>query len=183
MMLSIEGGPMGNRWSQRAAFPRQRETEQRWKRWRIESAGETPKRWPRRRPILDNEVVVASLMPPRASKARGMKETPTARQAGAWADIFRCSATARAWPAEEAAPWRVRGWRGEMTVTSIAAGWPRSQLGRRMSAGRLCDPGMREGTSFRGAKAAERAAWKIESHIYRVVPKDSIRWAAEAQPA
>ena len=43
-------------------------------------------------------------------------------------------------------------------VTSRAAGLPLSQVGRKMSAGRLKEFGMREGTSLRGAKAAVCAA-------------------------
>ena len=46
----------------------------------------------------------------------------------------------------------------EMTVTSMAAGWPRFQLGRKTSAGRLMDPGIRDGTSLRGARAADWAS-------------------------
>ena len=40
-----------------------------------------------------------------------------------------------------------------MTVTSRAAGWPLCQLGRKMSAGRLRVLGIKDGTSFLGAKA------------------------------
>ena len=43
-ILSIEGGRVGKRRNQRAAFPRQREMEQRWKRCLVVSAGEIPRR-------------------------------------------------------------------------------------------------------------------------------------------
>ena len=49
-----------------------------------------------------------------------------------------------------------QGLKEEMTVTSSAAGRPRSQIGRKMSAGQLCDPGMREGTSTLGNEVRGR---------------------------
>ena len=52
-----------------------------------------------------------------------------------------------------------------MTVTSRAAGWPLCQLGRKMSAGRLRVPGIKDGTSFLGAKAADWAAENTASRI------------------
>ena len=68
--------------------------------------------------------------------------------------IFLFSPTAKAWPDVRAAPWRVSGCKVEMTVTSSAVGRPLSQLGRKMSAGRAWEPGIRDGNSFLGAKAA-----------------------------
>ena len=44
-ILSIEGGRVGKRRNQRAAYPRQREMEQRWKRCLVVSAEEIPRRW------------------------------------------------------------------------------------------------------------------------------------------
>ena len=48
---------------------------------------------------------------------------------------------------------------------SKAAGRPLHQLGRNMSAGRDLMPGIRVGTSFRGASAADWAGEKRASRI------------------
>ena len=54
-------------------------------------------------------------------------------------------------------------WRGEITVTSNAVGFPRFQQGKKISAGRELDDDTRDGTSFLGAKAADWAAEKMVS--------------------
>ena len=56
------------------------------------------------------------------SMARGMKLIPAERHASAWAALFLTSATCRAWPVMEEAPDSVSCCRGDITVTSIAAG-------------------------------------------------------------
>ena len=78
-----------------------------------------------------------ALIPPRYSSTMGTNETPTALQASSWVDGFLASPARRAWPCVKAAPLMVGGCMVEMIVTSKAAGYPRSQLGRMMSAGRL----------------------------------------------
>ena len=71
---------------------------------------------------------------------------------------FLSSPTASVWPGIVAAPASVSCWSGKMIVMSKAVGCPLSQLGRKMSAGQLRNPGIRDGTSFWGAKAADCAA-------------------------
>ena len=44
---------------------------------------------------------------------------------------------------------------GDMTLTSRAAGRPRYQFGRRISAGRALEPGTRLGASLVGPRAAD----------------------------
>ena len=64
----------------------------------------------------------------------------------------------------------------EITVTSKAAGRPLHQLGRNMSAGRDLVPGIRVGTSFRGASAAD---WAAEKRASRML---SCRWIRSPLP-
>ena len=137
--------------------------EHRWSRCRTESEVFTPKRCPRRRPRLARVSTVKALIPPRVSITIGTNVTPAAAQAASCADVFLASPTRRAWPWVEAAPLTVARCIVEITVTSKAAGWPRFQQGRKMSAGRLWELGMRDGTSLRGASAADWAAEKTAS--------------------
>ena len=104
--------------------------------------------------MLETVFAARSLKPPSDSKTSGTKDTPTAWHGEACIAIFLFSPTAMAWPDVRAAPWRVSGCKVEMTVTSSAVGRPLSQLGRKMSAGRAWEPGIRDGNSFLGAKAA-----------------------------
>ena len=73
-----------------------------------------------------------------------MNEMPAEAQGAWWRSLFRDSPTCSAWPGEAAAPWMVRRWSGQMTEISKAAGRPRSQFGRKMSAGRDWRLGMVE---------------------------------------
>ena len=92
--------------------------------------------------------------PPRVSTSIGRKSTPDARHAGRFVVSFLQIPTLRAWPGKEAASTRVSCCIGEITPTSSAAGKPRIQFGRSMSAGRVYETGTKLGTSFVGAKAA-----------------------------
>ena len=160
MTLSIWGEGVANRCSQSVAFPLHRQIAHLWNRWRVVSDGGTPSRWPNLRPILDRVTTARSLQPPRVSVTRGTKETPTAWQEALCEAIFLSSPIDKAWPWVDAAPCRVSCCIVEITETSRAAGRPRSQLGRKISAGRDWEPGMRDGNSFLGAKAAVSAAEK-----------------------
>ena len=104
---------------------------------------------------------------PKDSKTRGMKSTPSSRHSSPRAASFLSFAMRRACPGVMAVHMlqSYSNCRGDITVTSRAAGRPPDQLGRKMSAGRLLVPGIREGTSFLGAKVASRAADRIESQI------------------
>ena len=79
--------------------------------------------------------MVSSASPPRVSATTGMKSTPAERQAERCCVSLRRTPTCRAWPGVEAAPCKVSCCRGEITWTSNAAGQPRLQVGRSMSAG------------------------------------------------
>ena len=67
-------------------------------------------------------------------------------------------------------------WTREITVTSRAVGLPRFQQGRKMSAGREVDPGMREAVSFIGASAADWAAEKSTSRVSESCLHYPCRW-------
>ena len=107
----------------------------------------------------------SSANPPRVSTTTGMKSTPAERQAERWNASLRWIPTCRAWPGVEAALCKVSCWRGEITCTSSAAGRPRLQVGRSMSAGLEWESGTTLGASLVGAKAADRAAWKRTSRM------------------
>ena len=102
--------------------------------------------------------MVSSASPPKVSATTGMKSTPAERQAERCDVSLRWTPTCRAWPGVEAAPCKVSCCRGEITWTSNAAGQPRLQVGRSMSAGLEWESGTRLGASLVGAKAADRAA-------------------------
>ena len=116
-----------------------------------------PSRWPRRRPILERVSAISLLHPLRDSTTRGTKETLAAQQNVACAAIFQL------W--KSAAPCNVSCWSVNVTVTSRAPGWPLLQFGRKISAGRLWVPRIRNGTSFLGAKAANWAAENTASQM------------------
>ena len=105
----------------------------------------------------------SSANPPRVSATTGMKSTPAERQAERWDASLHWTPTCRAWPGVEAALCKASCWRGEITCTSSAAGRPRLQVGRSMSAGLEWESGNTLGASLVGAKAADRAAWKRTS--------------------
>ncbi len=63
----------------------------------------------------------SSAKPPRVA-TRGMHDKPTERQLGRLEASLRWMPTRRTWPWVRAAPDNVRGWRGEITWTSRAAG-------------------------------------------------------------
>ena len=102
--------------------------------------------------------MVSSASPPRVSATTGMKSTPAELQAERCCVSLRRTPTCRAWPGVEAAPCKVSCCRGEITWTSNAAGQPRLQVGRSMSAGLEWESWTRLGASLVGAKAADRAA-------------------------
>ena len=102
--------------------------------------------------------MVSSASPPRVSATTGMKSTPAEWQAERCDVSLRRTPTCRAWPGVEAAPCKVSCCRGEITWTSNAAGQPRLQVGRSMSAGLEWESGTRLGASLVGAKATDRAA-------------------------
>ena len=122
-------------------------------------------RWPRWRPMAEMVWEDRELSPPRDSKSNGMNEMPAEAQGAWWRSLFRDSPTCSAWPGDAAAPWMVRRWSGQMIEISKAAGRPRSQFGRKMSAGRDWRLGIRWGDSLWGARAADWAAVKIASRI------------------
>ena len=101
--------------------------------------------------------IVSSARPPSVSATKGTKSVPEERQAERLEASLRWTPTCRAWPAT------VRTCSGLITCTSRAAGRPRLQLGRKMSAGRACEPGTRPGASLEGARAADWAAEKMTS--------------------
>ena len=158
-------GMIGWRLIHSDAFPFHRVIEIRWARWRKDSLVVTPRRWAWRRLFLKMVEHMSSFQPPKASTTRGTKSTPAERQCSAWAALFLFSATCRAWPATEEAPDNVNCCNGEITVTSRAVGWCLTQFGMKISAGRLQDPGIREGTSLRGQRAADWAAEKTTSQM------------------
>ena len=104
--------------------------------------------------MLERVFAARSLQPPRDSITSGTKDTPTAWHEEACIAIFLFSPTTKAWPSVKAAPWRVSCCKVEMNVTSSAVGRPLSQLGRKMSAGRAWEPGIRDGNSLLGGQAA-----------------------------
>ena len=94
------------------AFPFHSEMANRWKRCRILSDREIPRRCHWRRPMLAMVWIASSLQPPRDSTTRGANSTPTARQASARYNLpLLC-------PGVLAAPTRVSCCRVKMTVTS-----------------------------------------------------------------
>ena len=165
MILSIWEERVGNRWSQREAFPLQRQIAHLSNRWRVVSDGGTPSRWPSTRPMLERVLAARSLQPPRVSNKTGTNATPTAwHWAACWA-IFLFSPTVKACPCTLAAPCKVSCCKVEITEISRAAGRPLSQFGRKTSAGRDWEQGTRDGNSFLGARAAVWAAEKTASRM------------------
>ena len=138
----------------------------------MESAGGIPSLYPSWRPMLLMVWMAVSLQPPRDLATKGMNVTPTERQAPTWATIFLSSPTERAWAWVVAAPVTVSVCKGEITITSSVASRCRLQRGRYRSAGQLLDPGIREGTSLPGAKAADCAAENKASR--RVMLEDPV---------
>ena len=76
-----------------------------------------------------------------------------------------------------ASPVQVADCRVEITVTSRAAGWPRHQFGRKISAGRLLEPGIRDGTSFQGGQGS-RLNYKEEGILNGIMPIDEVPFPA-----
>ena len=109
--------------------------------------------------------IASGHQPPSVSTTMGRKSTPAARQDGRLDVSFLRTPTLRAWPREEAASNRVSCCSGDITLTPSAAGRPRHQFGRRMSAGRVLKPGTKLGDSFVGARAADWAALNSTSRI------------------
>ena len=128
-------------------------------------AEETPMRWAKWRPMAEIVCEVRELSPPRDSKSKEMKEMLAEAQGAWWRSLFRDSSTCNAYPGVVAAPWMVRCWSEQITEMSKAAGRPRSQLGKKMSAGRDWQLGIRWGDSLHGARAAVWAAVKIASQM------------------
>ena len=123
----------------------------------------------------------SSANPPRVSATTGMTSTPAERQAERWDASLRWTPTCRAWPGVEAALCKVSCWRGEITCTSSAAGRPRLQVGRSMSAGLEWESGTTLGASLVGAKAADRGS--VEEDVTDgIVPSDSVPVASHTQP-
>ena len=71
---SIDGAREGMQRIQRAAFPLQREMAHFWKRWRVESAGGIPKRWPGRRTRQASVSTAEALIFPSVSKTSGKEK-------------------------------------------------------------------------------------------------------------
>ena len=127
---------MRRRCSQRHAFPRHRATATLWNKCLVQvevSWGVTL--WAMAFPIEWMMALESFANPPRVSATTGMKSTPAERQAEKWDASLRWTPTCRAWPGVEAVLCTVSCWRGEITCTSSAAGRPRLQVGRSMSAG------------------------------------------------
>ena len=99
----------------RAALPLHKQMASLWKRWDVASAGGIPRRWPCNRPMSRMVSSAQSLQPPMDSATKGMKVTPTDRQASAWAANFLSSPTARACPWVVEAPTIVSCCRLEIT--------------------------------------------------------------------
>ena len=141
-------------------------------------------RWAKWRPMAEIVCEVRELNLPRDSKSNGMKDMPAEAQ-GAWCrSLFRDSPTCSAYPGVAAAPWMVRRWSEQMTEMSKAAGRPRFQLGRKMSAGQDWQLGIRWGDFLRGARAAVWAAvklhpeWSYDDRSYphcRHIPHDGLQ--------
>ena len=74
-----------------------------------------------------------------------MKEIPAWWQSLSCKWLLHTSATERAWPWVTAALLMVSCWTGDTTVTSRAADCPLFQQGRKISAGRLLEPGIYKG--------------------------------------
>lgn len=84
--------------------------------------------WEGSRAAIEDRVATASsLHPPRVSTARGMNEIPSELQASSWRDRFRVSAMIKATVLVLLTSERCRG---DVTVTSRAAGVPRDHTGR-----------------------------------------------------
>ena len=122
MIPSTSAGLMGTHLIHMEALPLHRQIESLWKRWLVESAGEIPSLSPSWRPMLLMAWMAVSLQPPRDSATKGMNIIPTKRQASAWATIFLSFPTETAWPWVVAASVTVSACKGEITVTSSAAG-------------------------------------------------------------
>ena len=86
-------------------------------------------------PIVQIVKFVSSATPPKVSITKGMKSIPTKQQPKSWEDSFHSTPTWMAWSRLEATSPRVCCCRGKMTCTWTAAGTPRLQLGRKISAG------------------------------------------------
>ena len=86
---------------------------------------------------------------------QGKKFDPMEPQDERWEVSLCLSPNWRAWPGVDSASCRVLCWSGEMTCTSIAAGCPRLQLLRNISASQEEEFGTRPKVSFEGARAAD----------------------------
>ena len=154
---STTGGWAGRRRIHIEALPLHKATAQRWNRWRMDSAGGTPKRWPWRRPILVMVSAASLLQPPRDSTTKGTNAMPAARQATAWAASFLSAPTTRAWPCVEAPPCRVDCWRVDMTVT------PGQQVGPSAKWGERCQ---RAGWGYRESRMV---IFRVENISYVII--------------
>ena len=159
------GALVGRRRIHKLEFPLHREIASFWNKCRVVSAGGKPSRCPCSRPKLEMVCIAVLLHPPRVSTTMGIKVTPTDRHESEWAAVFLSSPTCRACPGLVAAAESVSCCSGDITWTSRAAGRPLFQLGRKMSAGRLQELGIREETSFLGARAAD---WAAENRASRM---------------
>ena len=177
---SMKEGIVGWRCDQRLALPRQRAIARRPKRCLVmlnESVED--RRCSKAMPTARMMAIASGHQPPKVSTTTGKKSTPAARQARRLDASLRRTPTVRAWPGVVAASVMVSCCRGEITLTSSAAGRPCCQTGRRMSAGREFDPGTRLGASFVGARAA---AWAVLKSTSRIALWRAIRSLLPPQP-
>ena len=130
----------GQRWIQVDAFPLQRDIASFCYRWWVDSTAEIPKCWLKRRPRLE---IVSAATEIDAYGLAGSTMESKLSLLGKQEGVAQIST----------APRMVDCCHVEMTVTLKRLGNPFSSRGGRL-------PGTREGTSLRGAKAADWAAEK-----------------------
>ena len=154
------------------AFPCHKVSDRSWNRCNMQWEGKRPSLFASK---LPNCLIVAAaswLHPTKVSTAKGMKWIPASWQVLLWHLRFCCSLTAKEYPWVTAASSAVSVCTGEITGTSKAAGLPRLQHGRNMSARQEGDPGISDGISFLGASRAVASKLRKGGHFCQKVDND-----------
>ena len=134
-------------------------------RWSIASDQSDFSRCACRWPMAFKTFMKSWPKPPKDSKTRGMKFTPSRWHSSLRVANFLSSAMHRACIGVMEAHSKVGNCMGYMIMTLRAPGQSPDQLGRKMSAGWLLVPRIRQGTSLLGAKSTVQVADRIEPQI------------------
>ena len=145
----MKEGIVGWRCDQRLALPRHRAIARQPKRCLVMlNESVEVRRCSKAMPTARMMAIASGHQPPKVSTTTGKNSKPATRKAGRLDASLRQTPTVRAWPGVLAASLMVSCCRGEIMLTSSAAGRPCCQTGRWMSAGCELDPGTRLGASW-----------------------------------